>query len=834
VSPLFEDPLSDQIPSERAHEIWSRAGGARPWNQQLRQLEETVRVRLSAIESVVQRLGDDLQGQLNRTAPRIQHLRPPSLPQRMADDARLWFIFMKLNVALQELEIQKLHAMPPHEREARFKSAYLIRRLSSAAASPVLTQFGLTPLTYRHVYELHPRSSEVRAREGDFTFALSPSVQAGFLSERLRRVAGQTPLPLRSDQNEWTAMQWVTQVTIRAIDRDQRMIVLDFDPAWWPVVQALQNAQVLDLNQDVMLDPVHRDFLVDRLEDTLNAIGNPPAAIANAIPNVVRATGSTRRPTHGTPSSAGDLYWNATQLYHEHVQRILPGVRQLLRQHGYDLNHSQWLAWEESLTHRLRLIWGPPGTGKSRTLRTIILGALHEAALQGRNLRVLITGPTYEAIDNVLLEVYATLSGTSPLALPTVHTARLRSPTQPVDQRVPQGIDVATSGSAFQQLQDRLRQHQGLTLVGATAQQAHRLLIAAGGAATELFDLILVDEASQLDVATSTLPLAGLAAGGSVIIAGDPKQLPPIHQAEAPLDLDHVVGPVFTYFTERFQLQPCVLEVNYRSCRTIVELAYAAHYPRTVHAYSPDMRLDLLTALPTAVSPPAQWPANLFWTPEWASLLSPDEHTVCFIYPEGRSSQWNHFEADAVASLVWLLSSRIGNQLQNELDTTGAVRPTTGQAYTMQEFWSQAVGIVTPHRAQQALIVSRLQTIFPGIAGQGIREAVDTVERFQGQERDIMLATFALGDPDAISDEDEFLLSLNRFNVMTSRARAKLIVFVSQEVVDHLSSDMQVLRDSALLKTFAETLCSQARAMQLGYIRNGTPQSIDGVFRWRP
>src|SRR5262249_31153839 len=151
------------------------------------------------------------------------HLRPPILPQRMADDARLWFIFTKLNIALQELEVQKLHAMPPHEREARFKSACLVRRLAPPAVQPVLTPFGLAPLPYRHVYELHPRSSEVRASEGDFTFALSPLPRAGFLSERLRRVAGQMPLPLRPSQNEWTAMQWVTQVTIRAIDRDQRM-----------------------------------------------------------------------------------------------------------------------------------------------------------------------------------------------------------------------------------------------------------------------------------------------------------------------------------------------------------------------------------------------------------------------------------------------------------------------------------------------------------------------------------------------------------------------------------------------------------------------------------
>jgi superfamily I DNA and/or RNA helicase len=114
-----------------------------------------------------------------------------------------------------------------------------------------------------------------------------------------------------------------------------------------------------------------------------------------------------------------------------------------------------------------------------------------------------------------------------------------------------------------------------------------------------------------------------------------------------------------------------------------------------------------------------------------------------------------------------------------------------------------------------------------------IRDSVDTVERFQGQQRDVMIATFALGDPDAISDEDEFLLSLNRFNVMASRARAKLIVLVSRQVVDHMSADPEVLRGSALLKTFVETFCGNSRPMTLGYNANGAPRAVDGDFRWR-
>jgi hypothetical protein len=37
--------------------------------------------------------------------------------------------------------------------------------------------------------------------------------------------------------------------------------------------------------------------------------------------------------------------------------------------------------------------------------------------------------------------------------------------------------------------------------------------------------------------------------------------------------------------------------------------------------------------------------AWLHWTPEWAELLDPAWPAACFVYEEGRSSQWNRFEA---------------------------------------------------------------------------------------------------------------------------------------------------------------------------------------------
>src|SRR5258708_9060153 len=125
--------------------------------------------------------------------------------------------------------------------------------------------------------------------------------------------------------------------------------------------------------------------------------------------------------------------------------------------------------------------------------------------------------------------------------------------------------------------------------------------------------------------------------------------------------------------------------------------------------------------------------------------------------------------------MIWLLRGRVTNQLINELNWDGNLGERSVMPYGVEQFWQHAVGIVTPHRAQRARVVSRLRQIFPDDPAEAIFGAVDTVERYQGQQRDIILASFGIGDPDMIEAEDEFLYNLNRFNVLASRARAKVV-----------------------------------------------------------
>jgi hypothetical protein len=324
-----------------------------------------------------------------------------------------------------------------------------------------------------------------------------------------------------------------------------------------------------------------------------------------------------------------------------------------------------------------------------------------------------------------------------------------------------------------------------------------------------------------------------MATGASVVPAGDTRQLPPITKAQAPLHLEGLVGSFLGLVEDVYGVAPISLDINYRSNADIVALAHLAGYDPALHAASPDLRLDLDP--PGAAGSPG-WPAGLIYSREWEALLDPDQPVCAFVYDDQEwSSQWNGFEAQAVTALLAGLYPRMQAELLHETDGNGNLLPRAPRApITSDRFWTDGVGVVTPHRAQQALVLSELRRAFPGVRDPLLRGAVDTVERFQGQQRDVIVVSYALGDPDAIAAEDEFLMSFNRFNVAASRARAKLIVLVSRQVVSHLSGDVDVLHDSRFLKQFATSFCSAAAPARLPY-PNGRPgMLVAGRRLWRP
>ncbi|MBN8541872.1 MAG: hypothetical protein J0L82_15885 [Deltaproteobacteria bacterium] len=91
------------------------------------------------------------------------------------------------------------------------------------------------------------------------------------------------------------------------------------------------------------------------------------------------------------------------------------------------------------------------------------------------------------------------------------------------------------------------------------------------------------------------------------------------------------------------------------------------------------------------------------------------------------------------------------------------------------------IGIVTPHRAQAGAICGALQAKI-GI-GDSQRILVDTVERFQGQEREAMIFSIGVEHEQHTPGEKEFLSDGRRLNVAVTRARSRFYCFAPERLM---------------------------------------------------
>jgi uncharacterized protein len=80
---------------------------------------------------------------------------------------------------------------------------------------------------------------------------------------------------------------------------------------------------------------------------------------------------------------------------------------------------------------------------------------------------------------------------------------------------------------------------------------------------------------------------------------------------------------------------------------------------------------------------------------------------------------------------------------------------------------------------------------------------VETVNRFQGGQNDIMIVSATASNPQFIRSESDFLLELNRANVAFSRHQYKLIVVMAESLLSHIPKEPDTYDESLLWKTLA-------------------------------
>ena len=190
------------------------------------------------------------------------------------------------------------------------------------------------------------------------------------------------------------------------------------------------------------------------------------------------------------------------------------------------------------------VVQGPPGTGKSHTLGLAILARAWALKSMARPFRVAVAAKTHAAVSIVLdsvarrlQELLATHSQDTQLDLFT--HIRIAKVCNDMDESVPAGVEVLLADgndeqSAGEQWQELLT--EPMLIVGGTPGGLYRLLKQGAARGRQLdwsdayFDLVVVDEASQMNLAEALTAAAFLRDDGQFLAVGDHRQMPPILQ----------------------------------------------------------------------------------------------------------------------------------------------------------------------------------------------------------------------------------------------------------------------------------------------------------------
>ncbi|OGI04209.1 MAG: hypothetical protein A2Y25_08885 [Candidatus Melainabacteria bacterium GWF2_37_15] len=99
----------------------------------------------------------------------------------------------------------------------------------------------------------------------------------------------------------------------------------------------------------------------------------------------------------------------------------------------------------------------------------------------------------------------------------------------------------------------------------------------------------------------------------------------------------------------------------------------------------------------------------------------------------------------------------------------------------IQENENGSIGIISPFRGQVELVKKALYQVFTGDIIKKYQIEAGTAHTFQGDERDIMLLSFTVA-PNSHYQSITFAQKPNLFNVAITRARKKLICYISRPV----------------------------------------------------
>jgi len=397
-------------------------------------------------------------------------------------------------------------------------------------------------------------------------------------------------------------------------------------------------------------------------------------------------------------------------------------------------------------------IQGPPGSGKTHT------GAEMICDFVARGRRVGVTATSHRVIRNLLTAV--------------ARAAAARGLAVRLGQRVPpdQVKDLPEGGASAPP--DAIGVFTDNDI--ARAAIGAREVDVVGGTAwlwsredfENAVDVLVVDEAGQVSLANA---LASSQAAPRLVLLGDPQQLDQPQQGSHP---DGVDVSALEHILAGRQTMPAdlgmFLPTTYRLAPAICDFTSDVFYEGKL-APRPGLDAQRLVGA-------GPFTGAGLWLVEVAH--------------DGNRNASDE-EVDVVERLVSALLAP--GVLCVESD------PSSGTPMPPRQMTSSDILVVSPYNAQVSRLQERLESPasmerrgfspgdIPAGAGAGFSPPqirVGTVDKFQGQQAPVVIYSMATSNPEDAPRGMEFLFSLNRLNVATSRARCACIVVASARLFE--------------------------------------------------
>jgi superfamily I DNA and/or RNA helicase len=159
-------------------------------------------------------------------------------------------------------------------------------------------------------------------------------------------------------------------------------------------------------------------------------------------------------------------------------------------------------------------------------------------------------------------------------------------------------------------------------------------------------------------------------------------------------------------------------------------------------------------------------------------ILSADKPEVLFCHYHESNESRSEYEAEIIAEFI--------------------------EEYFKKEIDPENIAILTPFRAQVRQIKKALAKL-NNYSDFKEKLFLDTVERIQGQERDIVIFSLATSDPIKAMQRATFFFNPNRFNVAITRAKKKRIVIGHKNLFLLSSNDIELDKMIANFRDFYES-----------------------------